>query len=32
LTAKAGLACALASMPGVLGVGMLRALRRVRRW
>jgi Glycosyl transferase family 2 len=32
LTPKLGLAFALASMPGALGIGMLRALRRVRRW
>lgn len=31
-TPKLGLAFALASMPGALGVGMLRSLRRVRRW
>lgn len=31
-TPKLGLAFALASMPGALGVGMLRALRRARRW
>lgn len=32
LTPRTGLAFALASMPGTLGIGMLRALRRVRRW
>jgi hypothetical protein len=32
LTPRIGLAFALASMPGTIGVAMLRALRRVRRW
>jgi hypothetical protein len=32
LTPRIGLAFALASMPGTVGIGMLRALRRVRRW
>jgi hypothetical protein len=32
LTPRTGLAFALASMPRTVGIGMLRALRRVRRW